>query len=80
MSQIVINDCVYTITKTYEAALGIVLCFIEPEMAGMQHVMMLTPDGDWKFTGSKSDHLKNEEDSISDAIHKLSEQLPLCYS
>jgi hypothetical protein len=80
MSQITVNDRVYTINKTYEAELGVILCFIEPATSGVQHVMVLTPEGEWKFTGEKAGELKNIESCISDAIIRLTEDYPICYS
>jgi hypothetical protein len=80
MSQITVNDRVYTIHKTYEAALGAVLCFMEPEDSGLTHTMILTPDGDWKFTGSNGAELKRFESNISDAIIALTEHYPICFS
>jgi hypothetical protein len=80
MSKIIVNNSVYTIYKTYEAALGIVLCFIQPQESGETHTLMLTPDGDWKFTGSQAGSLKDFEQTISNAIMKLTEDYPICYS
>ena len=79
MSQIIVNDRVYHIHKTYEAALGIVICFIEMRDSGAQYTMMLTPEGDWRFTGSHGDELQPIEHTISDAIKSLTEY-PICYS
>jgi hypothetical protein len=44
-----------------------------------QYTMMLTPDGDWKFTGHKSRHIMHMEANLSNAIKKLTEH-PICYS
>jgi hypothetical protein len=79
MSTITVNDRVYSIRKTYEAALGIVICFIEMQDSGEQYTMMLTPDGDWKFTGSHAAELKPIEANISNAIKTLTE-FSICYS
>ncbi len=79
MSTITVNDHVYSINKTYEAALGIVVCVIEMQGSGEQYTMMLTPDGDWKFTGHKAKDIMHMELTISNAIKKLTEH-PICYS
>ena len=80
MSQITVNDCVYNIHKTYEAALGIVVCFVELRESGEQYTMMQTPEGEWKFTGSHADALMHNEKHFSEAICKLTEEFPICLS
>lgn len=79
MLQITVNDRVYNIRKTYEAALGIVICFVEKIESGLQYTMILTPDGDWRFTGSHAAELEPIEQELSIAIKKLTEY-PICYS
>jgi len=79
MSQITVNDRVYNIQKTYEAALGIVICFVERIDLGLQYTMMLTPEGDWRFTGSHAAELEPIEHELSTEIRKLTEY-PICYS
>lgn len=80
MSQITVNNRVYNIHKTYEAALGIVVCFIEMNETGERYTMMLTPEGDWRFTGSQGAALKEYEQRISDEITRLTCDYPICYS
>lgn len=79
MSTITVNDNVYSIYKTYEAALGIVICFIQMQDSDEQYTMMLTPEGDWKFTGTRSKNILHMEANLSNAIKKLTEH-PICYS
>lgn len=80
MSQITVNDCVYNIHKTYEAALGIVLCFIEVRGSGEQYTMILTPEGEWKFTGTHAKALQHNEQYFSEEIIKLTGDYSICLS
>ncbi len=80
MSQITVNERVYTLYKTYEAELGVILCFIELKDSGQTYTMMLTPEGEWKFTGTASEELIHNEGHISEAIQELTGSYQICYS
>ena len=79
MQEITVGGDLYQVDKSYEDKLGVVLCFLSREdEAESPEVMILTPEGDWRFTGSS--RLLAYEESISDDLIRLTEEPYLCYS